>query len=69
MLIISQNLSNYDFNVPKNSVFRINLAWINNIDELVDILKKHGLINILKLTLKDPVILLATYLVNLPKLV
>ena len=42
MLIISQNLSNYDFSVPKNSVFRINLAWINNIDELVDILKKHG---------------------------
>ena len=41
MLIASQNLTNYDVNIPQNAVFRINLAWINNLKELEAILKKH----------------------------
>jgi hypothetical protein len=42
MLIISQNLSNYDFLLPIDCVFRINLAWINNLDELKNLLIKHS---------------------------
>ena len=41
MLIISQNLTNYEVNIPQDAVFRINLAWINNLKELEAILKKH----------------------------
>ena len=41
MLIISQNLSNYDFPIPEDSVFRINLAWVNNTNELKALLDKH----------------------------
>ena len=41
MIIISQNLSNYDIDIPTNAVFRINLAWINNLDELETLLTKH----------------------------
>ena len=41
MLIVSQNLSNYDFPIPENSVYRINLAWVNSIDDLKAILDKH----------------------------
>ena len=40
MRIFSQNLTNYNFPLPKNSIFRINLAWINTLDELVSLLKK-----------------------------
>ena len=42
MLIVSQNLSNYDINIPEDAIFRINLAWVNNIEGLLDILKKHS---------------------------
>jgi hypothetical protein len=42
MLIISQNLSNYDLSLPVDSVFRINLAWINNLDDLKNLLIKHS---------------------------
>ena len=42
MLIVSQNLSNYDMNIPEDAIFRINLAWVNNIEELMKILKKHS---------------------------
>ena len=35
MLIVSQNLSNYDMNIPEDAIFRINLAWVNNIEELM----------------------------------
>jgi len=42
MLIASQNLTNYDFPLPENTVYRINLAWVNNISELMDLLKKHS---------------------------
>ena len=41
MRIFSQNLINYDIPLPKNSIFRINLAWINSLDELKQLLKKH----------------------------
>ena len=41
MLILSQNLSNYDFPIPENSVYRINLAWVNSINDLKILLNKH----------------------------
>lgn len=41
MRIFSQNLTNYNIPLPKNSVFRINLAWVNTIEELIQLLKKH----------------------------
>ena len=41
MLIISQNLTNYEVDIPQDAIFRINLAWINNLKELEDILEKH----------------------------
>ena len=37
MLIASQNLLNYNVPVPKNTIFRINLAWTNTLDELKDL--------------------------------
>ena len=41
MRIFSQNLTNYDIPIPNNSILRINLAWVNSLDELNSILKKH----------------------------
>ena len=41
MLIVSQNITNYDISLPKNAIFRVNLAWINSVDELKVILNKH----------------------------
>ena len=41
MLIISQNLTNYHVNIPQDAIFRINLAWINSLKELQDILERH----------------------------
>jgi len=41
MRIFSQNLTNYNIPLPENSVFRINLAWINTLDELESLIKKH----------------------------
>lgn len=41
MKIISQNLANYDFPLPSNSIFRINLAWCNSLEELNSILNRH----------------------------
>ena len=41
MLIISQNLSKYDISLPTDSIYRINLAWINNLDELKTLLAKY----------------------------
>ena len=41
MLILSQNLTNYEIDIPQDAVFRINLAWINNLKELAVILEKH----------------------------
>jgi hypothetical protein len=41
MYIVSQNLSNYGVPLPTDCIFRINLAWINDLDELKLLLKKH----------------------------
>ena len=42
MLIISQNLSNYDFPISKGAVYRINLAWINTLDDFIKLLSVHS---------------------------
>ena len=34
MLLVSQNAENYDIVLPNDTVFRINLAWCNTINEL-----------------------------------
>lgn len=41
MIILSQNLTNFDFPIPSNAVFRINMAWVNDLSELQSLLKKH----------------------------
>jgi len=41
MLIISQNASNYAIPIPDETVYRINLAWVNSIEELENLLQKH----------------------------
>ena len=41
MLIVSQNLTNYEMDIPQDAVFRVNLAWINDLKELEVILEKH----------------------------
>ncbi len=42
MRIFSQNIINYRIPVPENSILRINLAWINSIEELEIILQKNN---------------------------
>ena len=42
LLIISQNLSNYDFPIPKDAVYRINLAWVNSLDDFSKLLSAHS---------------------------
>ena len=42
MLIVSQNLTNYDIDLPKDVIYRINLAWINDLEILKKILKTHS---------------------------
>ena len=41
MLIFSQNLDNYGFPIPKDAIFRVNLAWVNSLKELEVILEKQ----------------------------
>ena len=41
MIIVSQNATNYDVKFPENCIYRINLAWCDNLDELKRILEKH----------------------------
>ena len=41
MIIASQNLTNFDISLPENTIFRINLAWVDNLQMLENILKKH----------------------------
>ncbi|MEM3008232.1 MAG: hypothetical protein QXY15_09280 [Candidatus Nitrosotenuis sp.] len=41
MLVVSQNLTNYKVPIPENAVYRINLAWINDLTELKNLLEKH----------------------------
>ena len=42
MRIFSQNIINYGIPVPENSILRINLAWVNSIEELELILQKNN---------------------------
>ena len=42
MRIFSQNIINYGIPIPENSILRINLAWINSIEELQVILEKNN---------------------------
>ena len=42
MLIVSQNMTNYDVNLPKDTILRINLAWIDNLETLKNILEKKS---------------------------
>jgi citrate lyase beta subunit len=41
MFLISQNIESYDVQLPDNAVFRINLAWCNNLKELENKLQKN----------------------------
>lgn len=41
MLIVSQNLVNYGYPISDNTILRINLAWINSLEDLKTILRKH----------------------------
>ena len=41
MLIVSQNMTNYDVDLPEDVIYRINLAWINDLQTLKEILSKH----------------------------
>jgi len=41
MIIVSQNMANYDIPLPRGCIYRINLAWVNEINELKSLLKKH----------------------------
>ena len=41
MLIISQNIESYNIKLPENTVFRINMAWCNNLKELESKLNKN----------------------------
>lgn len=41
MLLVSQNIENYEVELPKNVIFRINMAWCNSIVELDTKLKKQ----------------------------
>ena len=41
MLVISQNASNYGIPFPDDTIYRINLAWVNNIQEFQDLLEKY----------------------------
>ena len=41
MLLISQNLTNYDLEFPKETVMRINLAWIFDLKTLENIISKY----------------------------
>ena len=41
MLIVSQNISNHNITFNSAVIYRINLSWINNLQELEVLLKKH----------------------------
>lgn len=42
MRIFSQNIINYGIPIPENSILRINLAWVNSIEDLEIILEKNS---------------------------
>ena len=39
MLIVSQNMTNYDVKLPQDTILRINLAWIDDLEILKNILE------------------------------
>ncbi|MCA9401733.1 MAG: hypothetical protein KC713_08905 [Candidatus Omnitrophica bacterium] len=39
LLIASQNLKYYDMNFPEGTIFRVNLAWLNSLQDLENIIK------------------------------
>ena len=41
MIIASQNLANHDMILPNDTVFRINMAWCDSIEEFENILNRH----------------------------
>jgi len=41
MLLVSQNIGSYDMKLPENTVFRINMAWCNSLEELKEKLSKN----------------------------
>lgn len=41
MLIISQNARNYGIPFPDDTILRINLAWVNSLSELKELLEKN----------------------------
>ena len=41
MLIVSQNMTNYNVEIPDGAIYRINLAWISDLETLKNILEKH----------------------------
>tara|TARA_B100000029_G_C17595060_1_gene963822 strand:+ start:2865 stop:3434 length:570 start_codon:yes stop_codon:yes gene_type:complete len=41
MIIASQNLTNFNISLPDDTIYRINLAWVDNLSMLESILKKH----------------------------
>jgi len=42
MLIVSQNMTNYDVKLPYDTILRINLAWINDLETLKQILERKS---------------------------
>ena len=46
MLIVSQNMTNYDVELPRDTILRINLAWINDLETLKNILETKSENNI-----------------------
>jgi len=41
MIIASQNLTNFNISLPEDTIYRVNLAWVDNLSMLESILKKH----------------------------
>ena len=41
MLLVSQNIGNYEINIPDGTIFRVNMAWCNSIPELEEKLTRN----------------------------
>ena len=42
MLLVSQNIGNYEISIPDDTIFRVNMAWCNSIPELEEKLTKNS---------------------------
>tara|TARA_B100000029_G_scaffold190503_1_gene188406 strand:- start:8798 stop:9370 length:573 start_codon:yes stop_codon:yes gene_type:complete len=42
LLLVSQNIGNYEISIPDDTVFRVNMAWCNSIPELEEKLTKNN---------------------------